>query len=79
MMEEIQELIQEKRKLVQAEPNQIVNLSSQFFSLSVINVLWTIIGGERFCPDDVSFRNILNVVDLFIKSSNQLTFLIPVP
>ena len=39
MMEEVQELIKETSKLAQAEPNQIVNLSSEFFSLSVINVL----------------------------------------
>lgn len=78
-MEEVHDLMNEIEKVAKTNPQGTIQFSSVYFSLSVINVLWVIIGGKRFHRDDTAFVNLLYNVDLFLKSTNQLSVLLPVP
>lgn len=79
ILEEVEDLLKDIHKLAQSHPDGIVNFQSEYFSHSIMNVLWTIIGGKRFDRDDFGFQRLLHNVDTFMKTSNQLGGLVYVP
>lgn len=78
MLDEVQELVNEIKELAKSDPNHVVEFKGMF-SLSVINILWAIIGGKRFQRDDDEFRKLLDCIDKFLKGSNAVRANIPVP
>ena len=75
--EEIHDLI-EKIKSQAKSNNGVVDFKG-IFPLSMLNVLWSIIGGERFQHDDARLKKLLEAVNLFVRSGNQFRAGIPVP
>ena len=57
----------------------VVHFKEGIFNVSVMNVLWAIMGGERFRRDDGRFLHLMNAVELFFRSGNVLWSSIPVP
>lgn len=74
--EEIDDLMDEIR--LQSGRNQPVDFKGMF-NLSLINILWALIGGERFKRDDVRLARLLDIVDSFIHSANFTRANIPFP
>ena len=77
IQEEIHDLIQKIR--TRAECSDGVVDFKGLFNLSLLNVLWSIVGGERFKHDDDRLKKLLNGVNLFIRSGNPFRAGIPVP
>ena len=49
------------------------------FNLSLINILYALIGGERFARSDARLKHLLGLVEVFIRTGNFLRALVPVP
>lgn len=77
MMDEVHDLMDDIRKNTSADG--IVRFKEGIFNVSVVNVLWAIMGGERFKRDDARFLHLMNAVELFFRSGNVLRSSIPVP
>jgi hypothetical protein len=78
MMDEIRDLIDEIRKQGQSNEDYIVDFKG-IFVVSVVNILWAIVGGERFKRDDVRFKRLLEDIDLFFRVGNPVRANFPVP
>lgn len=78
MLNEIQELINDIKESAQSDPNRVVDFEGKF-NLSVINILWAIVGGKRFHRHDEEFKKLLSCVDQFLKTGNVVRGNIPVP
>lgn len=78
MVDEIQELLNEIKQSAQSDPDGQVGFEG-LFHVSVINILWAIIGGKRFQRNDTTFKEILFSVELFLKKSNAVRGNLPVP
>ena len=78
MLEEIQDLIEDIASASKSDPNHVVDLQSTF-KLSVINILWAIVGGKRFQRDDINFVNFVSFIDKFMRSTNIIGAIIPIP
>ncbi len=78
MLDEIQELISEISAAAEADPDRVVNYKG-IFSISLINVLWGIVGGERFRRDDQYLKRLLRLLDTIFRSGQALRATIPVP
>ena len=61
-----------------SDPDGIVYFKD-LFTVSVINILWTIIGGKRFNRDDQDFKRLLYHIDVLFKTGNTTRANIPVP
>lgn len=48
--------------------NPIINMK-QYFTISVLNILWNMIAGYRFSRDDAKLHNLLKLLDRLIKAS----------
>ena len=79
MMDEISELIQEITNTASSDPNQVVDIKDEFFSVSVINILWAIIGGKRFNRNDADFKRLIECNSIFFQSANTTKSNIPIP
>lgn len=77
MMDEIHDLMEDMQK--SASASGIVNFKEGFFNVSVLNVFWAIIGGERFSRDDPGLIKLLDSAELFFRGFNVLRAAIPVP
>jgi hypothetical protein len=49
------------------------------FNLSLINILWALVGGERFRRDDTRLAHLLDIVDNFVRSADFTRANIPLP
>jgi hypothetical protein len=78
MMDEIADLISEFRTTAESNPDHVVDFKS-IFSVSVINILWAIIGGKRFQRDDPKFKKLLDNIDQFLGSGNVAQANLPIP
>ena len=78
MMDEVQDVIRDIKEASKSVQNNIVDLTG-IFNVSVINILWAIVGGKRFERDDPIFRNLVLNVDLFIQSTNFAGATFPFP
>lgn len=76
--EEIHELLEDLSVIAVAHPEQIVNFRS-IFAVSIINIFWAIIAGERFERGDAKFLVLLRTVEQFFRSGNAATANLPVP
>ena len=78
MLDEIQELLSEISAAAEADPDRVVNYKG-IFSISLINVLWGIVGGERYLRDDQYLKRLLRLLDTIFRSGNAIRATIPVP
>ena len=78
MIDEIQDLIQDIAESAQSDPDRIVEFKG-IFNVSVINIIWAIIGGKRFQRNDAAFKRLLSNLDQFVKGGNFALVNVPVP
>ena len=78
MMDEINDLISEITATAKSDPEHIVDFKA-IFSVSVINILWAIVGGKRFQRNDPQFKKLLDNVNKFLESGNAVQANLPVP
>jgi hypothetical protein len=80
MMGEITDLIAEITAVAKSNRDHVVDFKS-IFSVSVINILWAIVGGKRFQRGDPKFKKLLDNIDQFLQSGKALQVLanLPVP
>lgn len=76
--EEIRDLMAEISEQAASSPNNVVDFKG-IFNLSILNVLWALIGGERFDRNDTRLAQLLEMVELFARSFKPLTAAISVP
>ncbi|EFX83962.1 hypothetical protein DAPPUDRAFT_47355 [Daphnia pulex] len=78
MTDEIRDLIDEIKKQGRSNDDFIVDFKG-IFVVSVVNILWAIVGGERFQRDDARFKRLLEDIDLFFRVGNPVRANFPVP
>lgn len=78
MMDEIHELLNDIRAKAQDSPDRVVDFTN-IFKISMINILWAIVGGERFRRNDCRFIELLSAVEKFFRSGNVLRATVPIP
>ena len=76
--EEIHQLLDEMRTTAVSNPDGIVDFKG-IFSVSITNVLWAVLGGQRFHRNDERFVNLLNTIEEFFRSGKIAIANIPVP
>lgn len=76
--DEINELINEIADTAKADPQRVVNFKG-IFSISVLNVLWSFVGGKRFSRDDKDLQRLMQYNSVFFQSGNTTRSNIPVP
>lgn len=76
--EEIHDLISSIELSVKSQAEGIVDFEN-IFNMSMINILWAIVGGERFSHQDIRLKHLLGIVELFFRSGNLVRSNIPVP
>lgn len=67
----IQEEIHELTSLIRDQAVSSHDGSVDFqalFGLSLVNVLWALIGGERFKHDDAKFKRLVDATNVFTRS-----------
>ncbi|KAI9552865.1 hypothetical protein GHT06_020749 [Daphnia sinensis] len=77
-MEEIRDLIDEIKNQGKSNEDYIVDFKG-IFVVSVVNILWAIVGGERFQRSDAKFKRLLEDIDLFFRVGNPVRANVPVP
>ena len=77
-MGEIRDLIDEIQIQAKSNPHNVVDFKV-IFVVSVVNILWAIVGGERFRRDDVNFKKLLKDIDLFFRAGNPIRANVPIP
>ena len=77
-MEEIRDLIDEIKNQANSNPDNVVDFKG-IFVVSVVNILWAIVGGERFRRDDARFKRLLEDIDLFFRVGNPVRANVPIP
>jgi methyl farnesoate epoxidase / farnesoate epoxidase len=78
MLDEVHELLSEISAAAEADPDRIVNYKG-IFSVSVINVLWAIVGGERYRRDDPNPKKLLEAIETIFRAGNVVRSVIPIP
>lgn len=76
--EEIRDLIELIRKQSKSNPKNIVDFEG-IFNFFNLNVLWTLIGGERFSLNDARVAHLLDIIAYFHRHFKPLTSSLPVP
>jgi len=76
--EEIHDLITGIEKSAKSQAEGIVDFEN-LFNMSMINILWAMVGGERFNHHDIRLKQLLGIVELFFRSGNLVRSNIPVP
>lgn len=77
-MEEIRDLIDEMKNQANSNTESVVDFKG-IFVVSVVNILWAIVGGERFQRDDARFKRLLDDIDLFFRVGNPVRANVPIP
>jgi hypothetical protein len=78
MIDEINDLILDITAAAKSDPGHVVDFKA-IFTVSVINILWAIIGGKRYQRDDLKFKKLLANIDMFLRAGNIAQVLFPVP
>lgn len=78
IQEEIHELMEDIRSKSSNHPNRLVNFKAMF-NLSLINILWALVGGERFKRGDARLTHLIDIVEKFIRSGDFTRANISVP
>ena len=76
--EEIHQLLGDLRTSAASNSERIVDLKGAF-SVSIINVLWAIVGGERFQRNDAKFIRLLDTIEIFFRSGDIGRANLPIP
>ena len=76
--EEIHQLLDDLRTGAASHPDGIVDFKG-IFTVSITNVLWAIVGGERFQRNDAKFIYLVNTIETFFRGGNIITAEVPVP
>lgn len=79
IQDEIREVIRVIVDQSSSDPNRVVDFKNGIFNRSVLNILWALIGGERFNRDDARLTNLLNMVDFFNRSFKPQSANVAVP
>lgn len=66
MEEELKELLQDLNQRIETE-GSVVNMS-QFFTVSVLNIIWTMIAGMRFTHEDQRIRKLIKNISQLLQS-----------
>lgn len=78
MMDEVHDLLEDLKASAKRATNGVVDFKGTF-GVSVVNVLWAIMGGERYRRDDARFRQLLLDVELSFRTANPLLAIVPFP
>lgn len=78
IQEEIYDLIEETRMIANSNPDHVVDFKAMF-NLTLMNILWAIIGGERFKHNDPQLKHLLSIVEMFFRSGEVVRANLPVP
>ncbi|KAI9553139.1 hypothetical protein GHT06_021032 [Daphnia sinensis] len=78
MMAEVGDLIKDIENKSQSDPGRTVDFKG-IFQVSVINILWAIIAGERFQRHDPKFQELLNANELFFRTGKIFRGVVPIP
>jgi methyl farnesoate epoxidase / farnesoate epoxidase len=78
MLDEIQELLGEISAAAEADPGRVVNYKG-IFDISLINVLWSIVGGERYRRGDQYLKRLLRLIETIFRSGNAVGACTPIP
>nr|QSD59127.1 CYP370A15 [Diaphanosoma celebensis]QST15067.1 CYP370A5 protein [Diaphanosoma celebensis] len=78
MIDEVVELLDEITAVAAADPDRVVDYKG-IFNISVINVLWAIVGGERYRRDDRNLKKLLQTLETIFRSGNALRSAVPMP
>ncbi|KAK4014855.1 hypothetical protein OUZ56_027365 [Daphnia magna] len=78
MMGEVGDLIKDIENKSQSDPERIVDLKG-IFQVSVINILWALVAGERFQRHDSKFQDLLRANELFFRTGKIFRGSMPVP
>ena len=78
MMDDIHELLNEIATTAEADPARIVDYRRKF-NIPVINLLWAIVGGERFRQDDETLKKLLHTLETIFRTGNVVRVAIPIP
>jgi len=76
--EEIHQLLGDLRTSAASNSERIVDFKG-VFSVSIINVLWAIVGGERFQRNDAKFIRLLDTIEIFFRSGDIGKANLPIP
>lgn len=71
MMNEVLDLLKEIKHVSESDPNHVVDFKGRF-QVSVVNIIWAVIGGKRFERDDLEFKKVLFVVEQFFALGTRL-------
>ena len=77
--EEIRELIHVISDQSTSDPDRIVDFKSGIFNRSVLNILWALVGGERFSRDDARLTSLMDMVDFFNRNFKPQSANVAVP
>ena len=78
MLAEVQDFLGEIHRRAKSNPCGVVEFSS-LFNVSVVNILWAMVAGERFKRTDARFLSLLSNIQSLFRVSNQLRAATPVP
>ncbi|XP_046656380.1 methyl farnesoate epoxidase-like [Daphnia pulicaria] len=78
MMGEVGDLIKDIENKSQLDKDRVVDLKG-IFQVSVVNILWAIIAGERFRRDDPKFQELLTANEQVFRAGDPVRGNIPVP
>lgn len=78
IMDEIRDMISDIQINSQSHPKNVVDFSS-LFTISISNILWSIIGNQRYQRNDQSFKNLLNCIGQLSQGVNTVQAAIPLP
>ncbi|XP_032796985.2 methyl farnesoate epoxidase [Daphnia magna] len=78
MTDELGDLIKDIENGSELDPERIVDLKG-IFQVSVINILWAIIAGERFQRNDPKFQELLRANEMMFRAGNPVRGNIPIP
>lgn len=76
--DEINELIDEIDSKANTDTGNVVDFRNMF-NLSLINVMWAVVGGERFRRTDVRLQRLLDMVDGYSRNFRPITATLPIP
>lgn len=78
MLDEIGDLSGDIRTESDSNGGRVVNMKGKL-NISVVNILWAIVAGQRFRHDDAKFQHLLRSIEQFFRSGNTFRALISLP
>lgn len=78
MLDEVQDFLGEIRRRAETDPRCVVDFAS-LFNVSVVNILWAMVAGDRFKRGDARFQSLLANIQSLFRVGNQLRAATPIP